>query len=275
MRRRAFLGSTALGLAAAAWPSWLRRAFADASVGGPGVGTNAATNRQPSDGKPVLAIIIPSKDGDKYERGRAIGRLINHGSDEEMAALALCEVWCVPPDKAPPGEPWMVLLDGTSAPFPISPKKTVAYPEELPREQLADPIHLAVMGTHAMIQRRVDQARVALGPAIFDEARRAASSPHPETTALPVVDRAASIFAAAIEGASPERRTNLLHVLAEAARARLRDHEIPGSRWARSSGCGTDIENAAPDEQNMIDCGMAMVPAESRRFLWFYTRKKS
>lgn len=274
MKRRAFLGSTALSLAAAAWPSWLRRAFADASVGGPGIGTGATANRQPSDGKPVLAIVIPSNDSDKYERGRALGRLINHGSDEELAPLALCEVWCIPAENAPRGEPWMVLLDGVSPPLPISPaKQGVHFPEELPRELLADPIRSAVMGSH--LQRRVDQARAALGPALADEARREAASPHPEKVALPVANRAAAIFASAIEGASPERRKAIVHLLAQAARARLRDREIPGSRWARSTGCGEDIENAPPEEQTMVDCGMGNVPAESRRFLWFFTRKKS
>jgi len=87
MKRRAFL----VGFAAAPW--WVRRAFADASVG--------ATQRRSKCGfgnirppVPTLVFVVPRADGEHWERGAAFGELLNHGSDRDLAPLALADVEC-------------------------------------------------------------------------------------------------------------------------------------------------------------------------------------
>jgi hypothetical protein len=45
--------------------------------------------------------------------------------------------------------------------------------------------------------------------------------------------------------------------------------QVPGSRWARSHGCGVSIEGGR--ESSGLACGMGHVPKKGERFLYFYT----
>ncbi|HWN69883.1 MAG TPA: hypothetical protein VNM90_19710, partial [Haliangium sp.] len=74
--------------------------------------------------------------------------------------------------------------------------------------------------------------------------------------------------ALSVEG---EARTSLMSTLAEVARRRVVQSEVPGAEWARSGGCGTEFENR--ETNVVIGCGMGHVPERSRRFLHFYTLK--
>jgi hypothetical protein len=101
MKRRAFLA----GFAAAPW--WIRRAFADASVGGMRA---AATTR------PTLVFVVPRADRDHWERGAAFGELLNHGSDSDLAPLAFVDVVCARADLyGVSGEPLLILVNGSTA----------------------------------------------------------------------------------------------------------------------------------------------------------------
>src|SRR5689334_20667425 len=97
MNRRRFLGAAAVGVSVAAAPAWLRSAFAagkqcgaddTADLAVVSAGYRAAQRA----GRPLLCLIIPETDADKWPRGRAFGELLNHGSDEQLAPLGLCEV---------------------------------------------------------------------------------------------------------------------------------------------------------------------------------------
>lgn len=105
MKRRAFL----VGFAAAPW--WIRRAFGDASIGGARAG-NGAVTRAPTT-KPTLVLVVPRDDNERYERGSAFGEWLNHGSDAELAPLALVDVVCArASDYGVAGAPLLVFVDG-------------------------------------------------------------------------------------------------------------------------------------------------------------------
>jgi hypothetical protein len=86
MKRRAFIA----GLATAPW--WIRRAFGDASVGA--VGGAARAKATPATTRPTLVLVVPDDDSERSTRGAAFGELLNHGSDRDLAPLALVDVVC-------------------------------------------------------------------------------------------------------------------------------------------------------------------------------------
>jgi hypothetical protein len=127
MNRRKFLGSAATAAVIATWPGWLRRAFAGQSAleqeaAGLAVLSEGYRRAQRA-GKPLLVLVIPADAGQKYDRGRAFGEYLNHGSTEQLAPLALCEVVCAEMAKlrrlapaAGEDEPLMVLVETDRVP---------------------------------------------------------------------------------------------------------------------------------------------------------------
>ena len=110
MKRRAFLA----GFAAAPW--FIRRAFADASVGGTraGTGFQAELSALPT-ARPTLVFVVPRADADHWERGAAFGELLNHGSDRDLAPLALADVVCMRADLfGVRGEPLLLFVVGST-----------------------------------------------------------------------------------------------------------------------------------------------------------------
>jgi len=100
MKRRAFL----VGFAAAPW--WIRRAFADASVGG---------MRASPTTRPTLVFVVPRAEADHWERGAAFGELLNHGGDRDLAPLALADVECARADRfGVRDEPLLVFVEGST-----------------------------------------------------------------------------------------------------------------------------------------------------------------
>lgn len=130
MNRRKFLGSAATAAVIATWPGWLRRAFAGTSAieqeaAGLAVLSEGYRHAQRA-GKPLLVLVIPADGGQKYDRGRAFGEYLNHGSPEQLAPLALCEVACAEMAKlrrlvpaAGEGEPLMVLVETDRVPAQV------------------------------------------------------------------------------------------------------------------------------------------------------------
>src|SRR5688500_5458982 len=113
MDRRRFLKGSLVGLSGLTLPSWLGCAFRPGGVEGDdafeqedakallsgGLPVRLAPFaeaylRAKSAGKPLLVFVIPENDWLKHDRGTAFGELLNHGDDEDLAALALCEVFC-------------------------------------------------------------------------------------------------------------------------------------------------------------------------------------
>jgi hypothetical protein len=104
--------------------------------------------------------------------------------------------------------------------------------------------------------------RGALVPDAAAIARRVAQA----ESARNIDERPAVQYARAM-ASSGETRATMLHDLAERARDRIVEERVPGSRWARSSGCGTIIGG---EDQNLVTCGTGHVPERSVRFLYFY-----
>ncbi|MDX2020047.1 MAG: hypothetical protein SF187_07380 [Deltaproteobacteria bacterium] len=130
--RRAFVKSAA----ALAIPIWIRAAFADeACPGGKAKPArafmqalrwdqllSAAFARAAAVGKPLLVFVAKEHD---WGRAHAFGELLNHGGDEALALLGLCEVVCAPmfainrlAPQTPPSsnDPLMVLIETEALP---------------------------------------------------------------------------------------------------------------------------------------------------------------
>lgn len=248
MKRRAFVGAGVGALAALAWPAWLRDAFADESCD-PG---QKRTGREPLRGvavvaaaykraakahRPLLALVIPSDDGKKYERGEAFGELLNHGSDADLAPLANVEVVCATADEVrlvvpslPEGEPLMILVSTHEVPATATfIDGVLAANPKIDWEHWED--------SEKAEDKAVEQRISALG-ALLRKTLGTAS----------IKDEKAQ---------------------ADAVRERLVKKVLPGSHWARAGGCGTQIEGV--EDRSMVACGMGHVPEKSRRFLYFFS----
>jgi hypothetical protein len=275
MKRRVFLGAAALALLGLR----LRRAFGDASVG-PGSATRAfssALARAARASRPLLVIVIPTDDAQKWERGKAFGEFLNHGSPADLAPLARAEVVCAKLDELPANvgamldsvEPLLVRID--------------------PRGGLARTIN-------AELPRYRDRI-VVIGD----------SKPNAEDDDDHVFGRRVATIAKSVRDAlSPDASDGVrAPSLAREVRARLVERPPPGSHWATSSGCGTDVEET-PEEKaqreaeekaraererlaalqgrilalkskviSVRGCGMGHVPEKSRRFLYFFAKTEN
>jgi hypothetical protein len=268
--RRTFLTGAGLLAAAAPLPGFLARAFAqDACCDERERAAIVASGyrRARSVGRPLLVLVVPPDTAtDSYERAHAFGEWLNHGSDESLALLALVEVVAarlgdlraVVPGIAAEGArtPLMILIDTAASP---------------PTHRVLDAELPSFVGASGGIdEAAIDRRIVALGDmlerALVPDAAQLAllvgrTDPRSPVRAAPAYQRAM-----AAQGAE---RARILRELAESARARFVRERIPGSRWAVSFGCGTEIEG---DPNPMaVDCGMGHVPARSARFLHFYT----
>lgn len=250
MKRRYFLGATAAGLAATAWPAFIREAFGDGAAcdvdGKPAAPESvaqvaAAFRRAQQAKKALLVFVIPAADGDKWERGRAFGELLNFGADKDLAPLSDAEVVCatmadlkkiVP--GAGDGEPLMVLV------------KTDKVPATSKQLDVELPSYESVQN--------------------FGRGNWQESEKKDEDTAA---QRIAALGALLRKGLGADARKQKER--AASVRARLVKKPPTGAHWANASGCGTTIEGV--EENAMIGCGMGHVPAKSQRFLYFFSIK--
>lgn len=298
-----------MALLAASWPHFLREAFAGEGAADAKAAQEAeqrkrdrlallseAYRRAQQAGKPLLALVIPAAREDKWKRGRHFGAWLNYGTVEQRWPLALCEVVCADMDDLRQlvptvglGEPLMLLIETDRVPATVH-RLDAKLPErsEEPspvrglsvrqlREQfeeeaidtrtalLAKLVSTAVAGSPALLEKRVAQLRAALPPAtvpVHADLHAAKLSAAQATSLAPLVAQTAA-------RAQPGERTALYGLLAGAADTRLREQRIPGSYWARASGCGTEVEGV--ESSSIIGCGMGHVPQKSRRFLYFFT----
>jgi hypothetical protein len=264
MRRRTFLGAAAAAAGAAMWPGWLSRAFGDTSAGGLSGDTgdfgHRARDAQRS-GKPLFVIVIPEDDATKWQRGRVFGELINHGTAEQIAPLALCEVVCAKVSDvrklapAATGEPLAFLIENGAA-RAIDPK----LPEDDSVRRGSDDWDKMVKTEDAVADKRIAQLAKAIAGAVAPDAGALAR-------------RAAAVRDPAEADAIARAGAGLVPLLGKLAAKRLRDHRVPGSYWANASGCGTSVEG--DDDSIGVACGMGHVPAKSSRFLYLYARTPS
>jgi len=293
MDRRRFLGTMA-GAGAMGWlghyflgqPVWAGDDEAKKKV--EEMGDVAAAYRRAKDlGKPLLVLVIPPTDDNKYQRGEVFGALLNHGGTGAYLDLALCELVCATVADVKKeikgleveGDPLMLLVETGETPtaVPINPEieydlgdaweKGSEEVEKAARQRLdkvVAALRSAVAPDHGSVVVRAALAEARL-PADEVKAMRAAVAagkpPPPETA-----ERGAAILRAAAE--DPEaRRPNVLEAVAAAAGKRVTG-TLPGAKWAKSYGCGVDIEGEIGE---MVGCGMGFVPKVSERFLWFFT----
>jgi len=225
---------TVAGAAGATSLAWLHRAFAgECAIGERVRELFSAYQRARKARRPLLVFVIPG--GDFYLRGQAFGEWLNHGSDDQIAPLALCEVACATmaelSELAPhagAGEPLMVCVGTDRVPAPL----------RFLDAKLPEPQRGWGEDGDADIDRRIDTlARLA----------RSALSPRGPQVGDPAT-------------------------MAREVRERLVRKPPPGARWATSSACGVTIEGVRDDEQSMVACGMGHVPRRSARFLHFLTK---
>lgn len=283
MKRRTFL-TAAAGLAAS--PLLVRRAFAQA----PSERVEAlfdAYRRSRRSGRPLLVIVIPKEESEYWRVGRAWGEYINHGTEPQLAPLALFEPACAKAEDLAKLAPQAEL--GPDTRFVVLATDAVPARATSYRVELAEgPPGWARTGagadSFAEIEAReeaaVDQRIAALAAAVADAAKalgRTFFEP-PDRAALAADPRDATrVDVEAHPGWSwrwsldSDPAGRLTERLADVARARFRDEVVPGSRWARSSGCGVDVEGGPPSR---IGCGMGHTPRRSVRFLYFFDEKK-
>jgi hypothetical protein len=254
IHRRGFLGGIAATGLLTTSPLWLRQAFAgesDCSTSLHSLVTlGAAFRRAHAAGHRLLVLIMPADPGERFSRGELLGAFLNHGTDEELAPLSLCELACatlqdlrtlVP--NAPTKEPLMVLVDPSALGRPA-----VAIEPVLPRFEwptLPEP------------SRDTDWAKVAR--------LRAAREDVEWSGRIHAVARAVRLAVAPGLAFANEA------MAAARVRSRWVDAPVPGSYWAQSSGCGTTIEGFETEGEMMMACGMGQVPEKARRFLYLFS----
>jgi len=292
MHRRDFLLTSVAGAGFLACPGWIARAFGEESDETSRLNDlAAAAQRANKTGKPLLVLVIPLGDA-KHERGAVLGEFINHGGPEALEDLLMCEIACatvteltqVMPKVSIKGEPLMVLVEKGPkglAPTVINPQIRYDIPagwdEREKQEQairmriglVAVALHAALLPDKESLPERARRNREALG----EEDRKAldeviAGKREPKTE---LVARGAPVLRLAAEK-SPEKATRdrMRKALADAGAAEVQKKRPTGAQWARSSGCGVDIEGDL--EGTGVACGMGYVPELSQRFLWFYTK---
>lgn len=241
-------------------------------------------------GRPLLVVVIPANRSHRYAYGRAWGAVLNAGSQDVRAALALCDLRCASYESVqtafgkilaqeetplPSDEPMGILLE-TERLSAHSVPVTAALSAQcngdaqghldrshkrrakLAQDGLAElstALHRAILPDAKALVRRAAQERAALP---IDAAR------------LPGAERAilAPAGLLAESGGATDGRWNPWEERIALEFDKRMQSSVPGAQWANSSGCGVRIEGEPSIVQ--ISCGMGLVPEISRRFLYFY-----
>jgi len=296
-----------IAVGAATLPSWVRRAFADASLTRDGVSTTMtateALERARERRRPFVAIVVPDDDAGKRARGELVGEFLMNASDEHLAPLASCELAAVSVEelrrsgalpagrrlplalRIEPSGGQIVAVEAEAAPERVPPKRAMG--DERGAEQAIDArvafvaAQLATLtgaGDAALVRRRALAAAALLGA---DERARldgAGDARAIEALPLGLVERGAPLLQARALEAAPPVRAAIARALGRSVAARVRGGRVPGSHWARASGCGLDEVEGMPEppgEVIAMDCGMGHVPPRAQRFLYFYAQTPS
>ena len=291
--RRRFIAGVVAGAGATAIPHWLSHTFGLGShaLHPHGVGAWLGPEEAP---RRVLVLVIPDHPRARWNRGYAFGAWLNHGTAQQLSWLAFADVCCEQLGDLPAlgveveGDPWMVLIEpAVGRVTPIVPASVDdledVVPVELPPDletgepsedreleaSLAEIDALARGLANAMepeLERWAQEERAALGCQdidAFDEMVRVGGWPWTKH----IRDAPAALVLGARRDDAALSEALVIEALAERVRTQYVRREIPGSRWGRGSGCGTQIEGEAP---RYFGCGMGHVPELSRRFLHFF-----
>ncbi len=286
MNRRLFLQLSSFSAAAGA----VRLVFSHPAFRSGPDGLRGEIAKARERGKPLLVLVIPSKDEAKWDRGRTLGAWINHAGEDGMADLSLVDVVCAGADEVasqfpeidPAEEPWMFFVD-TRGKLPM----VLPIDPELPKLEGQVGAFLGGMNVDQIIRDRIAALEAAVHEAVAGGDRleflARQSSAKLSTTELAVID---SLLLARLDTdlldrgaarlrfvASKKSRTvrgRVTTQLAEVGVTRHRQEPPGGAKWATSSGCGVCVEG----DKGMgiaVLCGMGFVPELSRRFLYFFT----
>ena len=245
MNRRLFLG---LALASVA-PALIATSFAE----GPTTDLAALTgawDRARSTGRPLLVIVIPASTDALWERGRAWGELINHGSERARALLGQVELVCAhaaslrvfAPGVEEEPDAWAWVISTDRVPAMLRSVQVVQPP-------LPDPWEGRGSDNWEQVRRREDE----------------------------VIDARILAFTASLAGAITPLTGGVDHldantrsVLAAETKDRFATEAPANARWAQARGCGVVVEG---ENDNMrVGCGMGHVPLRSARMLWFFQK---
>ncbi|HET6204847.1 MAG TPA: hypothetical protein VFI25_18820 [Planctomycetota bacterium] len=308
MDRRTVLKIATSGAAFPFLPSWLVRGFFQRGSGEPpGDGPGVRRLVGPLDvhwhharkrGKPLLLLLVPRRPDERADRGLLFGGLLNHGTDEAMADLALCEVVCASADAVRSqfkdarfeGEPLMVLVEQRREGVGVVPVDATLPRGDgsgLLREgrevrwidrgengaleciaMVAEALHGAVAPDRRTLAARAEGAR-----SVLSEEQQMALAAMAEEGAkldLALADRGAAVLLRIAEE-TPALRPRVLGILRQTVAERFRTAAPSGARWARYYTCIPEFEGE--EGTSMVDCGMALVPEVSRRFLRFLTEE--
>jgi hypothetical protein len=227
-----------------------------------------------------------------HASGQAWGQLLNHGSDELLADLALCEVVCAEaavlrealgkrvslPATLPQAllvEPDNRTFEALNIRFEGEPPRTFDEQweklyEAFARERIGgieQDLRAKIAGSRALLERRVRAccAALELDPnTVLAEGVNAL-----EGNVGQKLRRAPAVVRWHAERIATEREP-WIAALAGASASRLRQAAPEGASWAISTGCGIQIEGE--DGNRAMACGMGHVPEISARFLHFMTR---
>lgn len=283
--RRRFIAGVVAGAGATAIPHWLSHSFGLGShaLHPHGVGAWLGRGEAP---RRLLVLVIPEDPGARWDRGYAFGAWLNHGTAQQLSWLAYADVCCEQLADLPAlgvdveGEPWMVLVEPDLVrATPIMPAsmddlEEVEHSEDRELEASLAKIDALARGLARVIEpelgRWAKEERAALGCEdldAFDELIQ--DGGWPWTTHIR--DAAAALMVGARRDDAELSETLVIDALAERVRNQYVRREIPGSRWGRGSGCGTQVEGEAP---RFVGCGMGHVPELSRRFLYFFSDRE-
>jgi hypothetical protein len=298
MKRRTLLRAAAVAAGAAAWPRWIRAAFAEDC--GPTAGAQAlskAYRAAARANRPLLVFVIPENDDAKWRRGQALGALINFGDDRALAALAVPSVFCaglkdlreiVP--AATLADPMGVLVDTDQIPARVT-QVPATEPPARGRSVRGSVLEIdgrpwaeRVKAEDEEVDAQISAAGAALREAIAGKADALAGQAQRQRDAWgssrPTIEDTLDDPKGALEGleavalaeatAQTPQSAALTTRLAALARHRLKDARVPGSRWATYHGCGTHIEGE--EDKLMIACGMGHVPEKRARFLYLFAK---
>jgi hypothetical protein len=266
MDRRRFLQAASFGALALV----VRRAFGDAAM--PNIAAKKKAPGDPPDtldlaahvakararGVPLLVIVVPSDDT-KVDVGEAWGELIHHGGDRTLP-LGRADVVCA--SRAHAAELGAALSDDTLAVTVDTSGRARAFGGVLP--------------AYPPSGMRVIRPGEDKGPTEEEVGKQR-------------LDVMGKVVADAL-GSVPLSQARQLRA---AVKAKLLDRPPPGSHWANASGCGPTRVEKTPEEKAERErreaearkngqlalhsiagygCGMGHVPAQARRFLYFFTR---
>jgi hypothetical protein len=261
MQRRSFLGLAAAGVSLALDPPDLS--------GSTGERLAEALERARAGGKFLLALVAPSDLQAARVNGRLFGRLFTHGADEYLAAVATCEVACIPAAELEqegfsPEDAFLMLLDPDTEVVVgelLRPRLAVDSPNAFEAATIEAAVRELIYPDEETLETRSERCVVALGASsgaglhFFDQRFR---------PRLADLDRnAPSLYPSVARKIGLGKRWARL--LANAAALRLYENAPPGARWVADP-----VIAMRPDP--CPGCGMSVVPEPSRTFLDFYTR---